>query len=130
MSRSQRDISVPCNAGGFGYFCPMSTWRERLLDILAERGISMRRLSAMIGKSESYMKHVLKNGAEPSLDAVLKIRDELNIPLSTLIDGVPDDPRVESLARKMAKLTPSQTATVEAVVNSLLETTDKAEDKS
>ena len=89
----------------------------------------MRGLSARIGKSESYMKHVLKNGAEPSLDAVLKIRDELNIPLSTLIDGVPDDPRLEVLARKMAKLTPAQAATVEAVVNTLLDTADEPQDK-
>ena len=108
----------------------MTTWRERLLAIMEERGISMRGLSAMIGKSESYMKHVLKNGAEPSLDAILRIRDELNVPLSTLIDGVPDDPSVEMLARKMARLSPSQTATVEAVVNSLLETTNKTQDKS
>ena len=89
----------------------------------------MRGLSARIGKSESYMKHVLKNGAEPSLDSILKIRAELNIPLSTLIDGVPDDPRLDDLARKIAALTPAQATTVEAVVNSLLESTSEPQNK-
>ena len=129
MSRRQRDISVPCISDAFRYFYGMTTWRERLLAIMAERGISMRGLSARIGKSESYMKHVLKNGAEPSLDSILKIRAELSIPLSTLIDGVPDDPRLDDLARKIAALTPAQAATVEAVVNSLLESTSEPQNK-
>ena len=84
----------------------------------------MRALSARIGRSESYIKHILKGGNEPSLDAVLKIRDVLNMPLSSLIDGVSDDPDTEAFARKFSRLSAEQKVAVEAVINSLLQTAD------
>lgn len=101
-------------------------WRQRVEDLLVERGLSRAELSRRMGRDESYIKKVLKpGGAQPRLDTVLALRDALDVPLSFLIDGIDDDPVLDSIARKLAQLSVDDAKTVDAVVTSLLKARSK-----
>lgn len=114
----------------FAKFAMMDkTWQERVKTLMEERGLSMRALSLRMNMDESYVKKALAGSISPKLETILKFRDALNVPLSYLVDGIPNDPRFDDIARKLAMLSDQEADAVEAVINSMLKPRDHKPDQ-
>jgi transcriptional regulator with XRE-family HTH domain len=98
----------------------MSDWRERLLSVLEERGLSMREVSVASGCSHSYLSKVLSLGNDPSLQNILAIADYLNISISWLLTGVEASKQSEDFARLYSSLTPEQQERVLRLLQSMV----------
>ncbi len=81
-----------------------------------------RKLSLLIGKSESYVKKILATDHDPSITVMIKIADALRISLGFLLYGTDESPELEMFAREFVKLSSAQKRAVKAVMDTMLET--------
>lgn len=74
----------------------MSTLRqkfaEKLQEIRTEKGISQQQLSRQAGFDRTYVGKIEREGKSPSLDAIEKIAEELDIEAIELFDFEDDLP--------------------------------------
>jgi transcriptional regulator with XRE-family HTH domain len=84
------------------------TWRDRLEEVLTERGLSMRSVSLRAGLGENYLVGVLRENKDPSIERLIKVADTLGVSLSWLLYGAVIGPEEERLLRLFAKLQPKR----------------------
>jgi len=80
------------------YNVPMTTkydsqkMRDRILSVMEERGLSMRKVSLESGNSESYLSGVLTRGRDPQLAKLINVCEHLDISVTWALYGfeVPD----------------------------------------
>ena len=102
----------------------MENWRDRLKTKIAEKGLSMRKLSEMIGQNPDYIKKTMHQQSDPSIATFLKIADALDVSLFWLWRGEPVDLEAERFAREFSKLTAEQKAAIHAVMSTLTKSSD------
>ena len=66
----------------------MSTWRQRLKDLIKERDdLSMKSLSLKANLNESYLRDVLNRGSSPTIDAFCEIAAAAGVSPGWLLQG-------------------------------------------
>lgn len=73
-------------SGKMGYRQFMAQiWKERLAKALAERGINMMTASRLAGKSDTYVRDLLKRDKEPTIENFMALAKVVGKPVSYLI---------------------------------------------
>ena len=67
------------------------TWKERLRQKMAERGLSMKALSLAAGFGETFVRDILERGRTPSDEKLKALAEQLGTTASFLLDGPADD---------------------------------------
>lgn len=62
------------------------TWREKVIALMEERGITQKQLSTLSGITESSISRYLHNTKRPRMDIVVNIAKALNVETSYLLD--------------------------------------------
>ncbi len=62
-------------------------WKDRLLDILETRDLSMKEASLSAGLGETYARDILKRGRSPSAEALSALARTLGTSVGYLVDG-------------------------------------------
>lgn len=66
----------------------VDVWRKKLLEVIEERGIKPKPFSLKIGRNETFLRDILKDGgSSPSIDNFQAIADELMLPMSFFFGG-------------------------------------------
>lgn len=94
-------------------------WRKELRAIIKSKGLTLAEVSKRLTGNEGYLKVMLARNNEPGLGTLQKICDELNIPISSLIEDVPADLDAISIARAFADLSNDDKAAVKRMVAAL-----------
>jgi len=83
------------------------TWRERLAKAIEARGVSKRSLSLKAGMGPGYVHSLLSEGKEPTIEKLVRICAELDVPLAMIVFG--DDPAgfVQEVVELWAKAPPT-----------------------
>lgn len=114
--RESRWGRIPCDISPMGTSPNIQALRDTILREMEEKGFSRRGLSLKAGVSESTVKDVLKDTANPGIGTLHKIAEALQLPVESIIgsEGVPllgtigaggaiayfkDDHEVESVPR-------------------------------
>lgn len=61
-----------------------SSWRDRLRDAIARKGLNMKTLSKQAGLGDTYVRDLLVRDREPSLANAMKICAELGVPMTEI----------------------------------------------
>jgi transcriptional regulator with XRE-family HTH domain len=91
-------------------------WRESIRKIIKDKGLSLREVSLRLGQSEGYLKVLLSRSGDPGVNTLSKICDELRVPISSLIDDIPENPEALQFAREFAELTPEQQSAIRTIM--------------
>ena len=89
------------------------TWKEKVTNLMAERGINQKQLSQLSGITESSISRYLHSSQRPRMDIVVNIAKALHVETEYLLE---DEERCDSaynsiataIARKGNELTPEE----------------------
>lgn len=62
-------------------------WRDRLAQCIKASGSSMRAISLSAGMSHSYIRSILEEGKDPTVESLAKICKEINVSLPFVLYG-------------------------------------------
>ena len=74
--------------------------RNRISELIVQRGISEHRLSLELGKSGSYIRAITNNRALPSVKELFNIMDYFGVSPTKFFEGLDDDDSLRSTLRK------------------------------
>ncbi|MCL8000004.1 helix-turn-helix domain-containing protein [Brucella sp. 21LCYQ03] len=94
-------------------------WRERLQDLMAKRGLTMRSASIMAGKNHSYIYALLQRKQEPNVDSLVELANAFNVSPIWLIFGMELDEDTERLMLKYQSLDPKRREIVRDMVSAI-----------
>ncbi len=94
--------------------------RVRLLQVVADKGLSLREVSLHSGNSESYLSGVLKRGRDPQLANFINVCEYLQVSVSWALYGyeiTADDEALLQLLRAYPSLSERLMGLVEVLQN-------------
>lgn len=83
------------------------TWRERLAKAIEARGVSKRSLSLKAGMGPGYVHSLLSEGKEPTIEKLVRICAELDVPLAAIVYGDEASQFVQEVVELWRKAPPS-----------------------
>ena len=84
-------------------------WKERLRDAAEKSGRSWRAISSAANRRPNYLRSILTENKEPSLDGFIALCDELKVNPMWILYGVrEDDPQLSALFRAYSQMSVEQ----------------------
>ncbi|GGB56726.1 hypothetical protein GCM10011316_31080 [Roseibium aquae] len=97
----------------------MNDWRGKVRAIVKRKGFSLREVSLRMGRSEGYLKVLLARENDPGVDTLSKLCKVLAVPVSSVIDDVPENPEALEFARCFEKLTDDQRTAIKTIMEAM-----------
>lgn len=106
-----------------------TSWRERLLAAIEDKGLTLRTASLRAGKNASYLHSMMTRNQKPSVESLIEVAEGLDISPLWLIFNMDIDKETERLILKYQSLDPKRREAVQNMVDAMLpEPDDDQED--
>lgn len=98
-----------------------SGWRQRLITSIDNAGRSMRSISLDAGMSHGYLRSILYQGKDPTIESLARICRELDISLAKIIYGYDLTTEEEEFIDLFSKTSPDDRRAILTLLRSLSE---------
>lgn len=95
-------------------------WRQRLQELMAKRGLTMRSASILAGKNHAYIYSLLQKKQEPSIDSLVELATAFKVSPLWLVFGLELDEETEKLVLKYQSLDPKRREIVRDMVSAIV----------